>query len=397
MISAKKTALVWYCKTAKGWRRLPVTLGANNRIKHGYVTLDGVLTYCPEGRYEIRTYVDRKAVYKPAGTNAADAMAARDREANLVAAKGYAEAAGVKVEEDPGRVVLRKAALRFENDAKERGALEAAEVNRNVTDEFLAVTGRTYADEVTRDDVFKFYRALKNRGCGSRTVSNKHKRLRSFFRFCKLDYSEILPPTPKYDATVPNTYGADDRGDILKVADLYMRLVIELGMMCGLRDQEIQHLEWGDIRWDDSTLRVTSKPHWNFKIKDSEERDIPIPSVLLAHLKERKAEFPDGRLVVPTAAGKPNGKLLRSLKRLAKAKGLNCGLCKGCQSSLAECQQWTLHKLRRTYGTTLLRSGLDLSTVQKFMGHSDLASTMRYLQPATSAASQAAINAIHWG
>jgi integrase len=175
-----------------------------------------------------------------------------------------------------------------------------------------------------------------------------------------------------------------------------MRIAIELGLMCGLRDQEIQHLEWSDIRWSDSTLRVTSKPHWKFKIKDSEERDVPIPSVLLRHLKERKKSNPEGRLVLPTGGGKPNGKLLRTLKRLAKAGGLNCGVCGGCTSVNEECQQWTLHKLRRTYGTTLLRNGVDLSTVQKFMGHSDLASTMRYLQPATSAASQAAVNAIAW-
>jgi site-specific recombinase XerD len=44
----------------------------------------------------------------------------------------------------------------------------------------------------------------------------------------------------------------------------------------------------------------------------------------------------------------------------------------------------------------LLRNGLDLSTVQRFMGHSDLASTMRYLRPASTAASQDAINAIKW-
>lgn len=396
MNPSKKVALVWYCKTAKGWRRLPVTLGANNRIRHGYVILDGLSTYCPEGRYEIRTYVNRQAVYKPAGTNAADALAARDREANLTAAKGFAEAAGVKVAEEPGRKFLRKAALAFEEDAKQRGAMESAEVNRHVSAEFMAVTGRTYVDEVTREDVFKFHRALRARGCSDRTVSNKHKRLRSFLIFCKLDHKEILPPTPKYDATLPNTYAVEDRTKILKVADPYMRIAIELGLMCGLRDQEIQHLEWGDINWEDSTLRVTSKPHWKFKIKDSEERDIPVPSSLLQHLKVRRESHPEGRLVLPTANGIPNGKLLRSLKRLAKAEGLNCGLCEGCKSPLGECQNWTLHKLRRTYGTTLLRSGLDLSTVQKFMGHSDLASTMRYLQPATSAASQAAINAISW-
>lgn len=50
------------------------------------------------------------------------------------------------------------------------------------------------------------------------------------------------------------------------------------------------------------------------------------------------------------------------LKRLAKRVGLSCGKCQGCASDLKQCQQWTLHKLRRTYGTTLLRNGVDLKT-----------------------------------
>ncbi len=59
--------------------------------------------------------------------------------------------------------------------------------------------------------MFKFHKALRVRGCSDRTVSNKHKRLRSFLIFCKLDHKEILPPTPKYDATLPNTYAVEDR------------------------------------------------------------------------------------------------------------------------------------------------------------------------------------------
>ncbi len=389
----KAVALMWYCRTPKGWRRFPVCLGGNNRVKHGYVMVGGVLTHFPEGRYEIRLYENRKKVYKRAGDNAADAMAARDREEHLVSAKQSAMEAGVKIVEEPERLHFRKAALKFEQDAKERGAMEAAEVNRNVTAEFIAVTSLTYADEVNRDHVFKFHRALRARGLSERTVSNKHKRLGSFFAFCKIGRA-IMPPAPKYDATVPDTYSLEENGKILAVADSYMRTVIEIGLKCGLRDQEMQHLEWGDIRWEDSILRVTSKPHWGFKIKDSEERDIPIPSDLLKLLKERREANPDGRLVVPTKSGKPNSKLLRMLKRLAKRNGLNCGLCEGCKGG--ECQEWTLHKLRRSYCTTLLRSGLDLATVQRFMGHSDLASTMRYLQPATSKESQNAINAIQW-
>lgn len=54
----------------------------------------------------------------------------------------------------------------------------------------------------------------------------------------------------------------------------------------------------------------------------------------------------------------------------------------------------TLHKLRRMFCATLLGDGLDLSTVQRFMGHADLASTMHYLRPAVGTESQAKINSI---
>jgi len=388
----RKVTLLWYCKTPDGWRRYPVIMGGNGRIKHGYVKAG----HYPEGRYELRLYEGTKPVYKRAGDHAADALAARDRETHLLTTKDAASKAGVKVIEEAGRLYLRRAALNFEEDAKNRHALEAAEVNRLVTEEFLAVTGLTFADEVTRDHVFKFHRALRARGLGDRTVSNKHKRLRSFLLYCKLDCKAILPPTPKYDATLPNKYTLEQMGSILAVADPYMRMVIELGLMTGLRDQEIMHVEWADISWAESTLRVTSKKHWGFKIKDSEERDIPIPVELLAHLQDWRKAHPDSRLVLPTSGHKPNGKLLRMLKRLVKAHGLNCGHCEGCQSKLGECQDWTLHKLRRTYGTTMLQNGVDLRTVQHYLGHSDIESTMRYLSPASTQESQAKVNAIQW-
>jgi integrase len=92
---------------------------------------------------------------------------------------------------------------------------------------------KTYADEVVRDDVFKSHRALRKRGCGDRTVHNKHMRLRSFFKFCKLDYSTILPPAPKYDSTLPTTYSAEEITNLLSAAGPYMTIAVELGVSVG--------------------------------------------------------------------------------------------------------------------------------------------------------------------
>ena len=392
----RKVTLTWYCRTANGWRRFPVILGKNNRVKHGFVLDKGVEAHYPDGRYELRMYEGSKLVYKRAGANASDAKAAQERETHLRAAKGSAKAAGAKIVEEPGRVYLRRAANDFVKDAEQRQAMEAAEVARNVTDEFIAVTRKTFADEITRDDIFRFHKALRDRGCGDRTVANKHARLKSFFRFLKMDYQSIMPPTPKYDETLPTIYTAEETKAILGGADPYLRLALELGLKCGLRDMEIMHAEWPDIHWNDNILRVTSKPHWKFKIKDSEERDVPLGDEVLQHLKERQEGHKASRLILPTAGGKPNGKLLRLLKKTARAAGLNCGMCDGCSGPAKDCQHWTLHKFRRTYCTTLLRNQIDLRTTQAFMGHADLASTMRYLKPATSKESQAKINAIRW-
>jgi len=205
-----------------------------------------------------------------------------------------------------------------------------------------------------------------------------------------------IPPGPNPEKTLPTIYTQQELGTILGGAGDYLRLVLELALKCGLRDQELMHLEWGDIHHEDATLRVTSKPHWKFKIKDSEERDIPVPTDLLDRLADWRTKHPKTKLVIGTKSDKPNGKLLRTLKRTAKRLELNCGACEGCKSTNAECQQWTLHKFRRTYCTGLLRNNFDLRTVQHFMGHADLASTMRYLRPATGKESQGRINAIQW-
>jgi integrase len=205
----------------------------------------------------------------------------------------------------------------------------------------------------------------------------------------------VIPPTPVYEEALPTTYSADDLNAIRIAADDYIRLVIDLGLKCGLREQELMFLEWSDIHWADKVLRVQGKPEWGFKVKDKEQREVPIPDDLLQQLQERRKTNPDTRLVLATAKNTPNTHLLRTLKRLAKNAKLNCGVCDGCKD-VEQCQRWTLHKLRRTYATTLLRNGVDLRTVQGFMGHSDMGSTMRYLRPASSRETQGRINAIQW-
>ena len=131
-------------------------------------------------------------------------------------------------------------------------------------------------------------------------------------------------------------------------------------------------------------------------MKDSEEREVPIPDDLLAELAAWKTEHHVCSLILPTERNRQNGHLLCALKRLAGRENLGCGHCDGCRGKYKECENWTLHKFRRSFCTNLLRNGLDLRTAQALMGHADLASAMRYLRPAPGDTLRDILNAIQW-
>lgn len=279
----------------------------------------------------------------------------------------------------PSRISLHRKLEEFVQHALDRKAFEAAEVNHNAVSEFLSVSGKRYADEITAEDIRAFWRALRARGCGDRTVHNKHMRLSAFLRTCKINVRELAGPAPKYDKKLPDAYSAAEIKKLMAASTPYLRIVVELLLKTGLRDREAQHPEWRDLDFQHKTPTVRSKPEYDFRIKDYEERQIPIPSDLLRHLKEWKKQLPaKTKFVVGTKKDQPNTKLLRFLKRLTGKAGLACNRCEGCKTH-GECHQFTLHKFRRTYATTLLRNGVDLRTVQAFMSHADLESTMRYL------------------
>ncbi len=393
----RKVTLVWYCKVPEvGWRILPCSLhaeceGADTAIpKAGYVKVKGEEKHYPEGRFMLRSYdADRRTVYTAVDSNIPQIAHTRLQSAKkraVNAPKGQ-----------DSLVILKKAVAAYIKDCKQRKATEAAVQARLVLEEqFLPLCkGVTHVRFVTREHIFAFHKSLRDKGMAERTIHNKHMRLRAFFRFCKVDVS-FMPPIPKYESKLPTIYSPSEIKALRQASDPYMRLVVDMALKLGLREQELVYSSWNDLDVNHSVFRVQGKPSLGFALKDSEQREVPIPQDLLTALSERHTAHPDSTLILGTAKDTPNTHLLRTLKRLAKRVGLNCGKCDGCKAKLEECQEWTLHKFRRTYLTTLLRNGLDLKTVQHYAGHSDLASTMRYLRHASTKESQSKINSIVW-
>ena len=89
-------------------------------------------------------------------------------------------------------------------------------------------------------------------------------------------------------------------------------------------------------------------------------------------MKTRKAKSDKAcGLVFPTSGCNPKLDFLDCLKACAERAKLNK-------------DNFYLHKFRASFATRCLWAGVDLRTVQQWLGHSDIESTMRYLKPSRS-------------
>lgn len=391
--------LLWRCKTPNGWRRYPATFASNGKPRPGVVIIDGSETQIPTGRFELRYYSGRRQMFKDAGTNSREALVALDRATAELLTKACADFAGLVVLDDaPERKGLRKEFRLFLNDVEGRGKLEASQIYELVIPEFLECAGKAYADELTREDLTRYQKKLRSAGYSDRTIYNRSVNICAFLRWLEVDVKKLLPRMPQYEETLPEVYSTEETTRFFAaVKDLRLALAFELMLKCGLREQETVYLEWSAVDFAGGKLRVRANPRFDFEVKDKEQRDIPIEPLLLEHLKTVKAKYPSHRLVASTKNDKPNLHLLRTLKHLVNDAGLQCGSCDGClRERNPECERWFLHKFRATFITRLLRGGMDLRTVMKYSGHSDLDSVMRYLSPADDEVARKIVDSVKW-
>ena len=128
----------------------------------------------------------------------------------------------------------------------------------------------------------------------------------------------------------------------------------------GLRLGELINLEWNDVDLERQLITIKVKDFW--EPKNSKPRAIPMTNKLVEVLKDLKK---DSRWVFTTRNGRQlNRNHLR--ERLVK-------VCMNIGIELAN-----IHTFRHTFASHLVMRGVDLPTIQKLMGHSDIKTTMIY-------------------
>jgi integrase/recombinase XerD len=138
---------------------------------------------------------------------------------------------------------------------------------------------------------------------------------------------------------------------------------------CGLRRNEVVHLDINDIHFEKSVLHVR-------KGKGYKERMVPVTKQSLEHLQNY---LYDGRpyfcndkneAFFVTHSGKRLGgqQMLLRLKLLIQLTG----------NAILQQKEIHLHTLRHSIATHLLQNGMKLERIKDFLGHSSLESTQIY-------------------
>lgn len=368
-------------QTPQGMRYCAVVLSANGRVKPNYVYVDGHQEHHPEGAYYLEWREGSKRVRLSIGKDAQDAAARRLRkEAELNAINN---GVSIQPENGNGQRSLSATIADYLDEIKLTKKPKTLAAYTTALAYFTESCRKMNVEEIERGDLLKFSAFLRDdKEQSPRSVYNKFENVMTFLKAQGIRGLVDKNDWPRFVEEEPEVYEREELDKLFKACNAEERLWYEFFLMTGMREQEVMHCAWPDVSLTRSTVTVRYKPEYGFSPKNYKEREIPIPAKLVKTLKAWKAKSDKAcGLVFPTAGCKPKLDFLDCLKSLSERAKLDN-------------ENFWLHKFRATFATWSLWAGVDLRTVQQWLGHSDMESTMRYLKPSRSAQVRNKVNQI---
>lgn len=179
-------------------------------------------------------------------------------------------------------------------------------------------------------------------------------------------------------AKVAQHLTADEAQRLIDAADPEWRDVFAAALYTGMRLGELQALRWRDV--DLQGGRIVVRESHGDDPKSGHQRVVPLLDALRPYLPP---PGPPSHLVFPRRSVKggrfdpERDRIVQPRKALARALA-RAGIDKALR----------FHDLRHTFGTLLVRAGIDVRTVQDVLGHSTMRMTQRYVHLATDPADE---------
>ena len=325
----------------------------------------------PEGRYFIEWYLGGKRRRAFGGTTVAQALESQKRKRHELEGRHLGLPGFEKASEQPKNPPLHIVVSDYLDPVETLKKPNTLRKYRAVLERFAEYfTNRSNVQDISAEDLNRFIVDLmKNQPMAANTVIHNVIIIAQFLKRQGRPNITRELQLPERITSLPCEYGEQDLARFFGVCNDKERVLFSTFLMTGLREQEVAHFVWSDINFDLRVVRVTAKPSLGFYPKRWEEREVPI-TVQLAELLRSHPKRSDSQFVFPSRTGNREQHMLDRCKAVAARAELDAA-------------RFDLKTFRSTYATRMLRAGFDVRTVQHWMGHKSLETTMRYLVPAT--------------
>ena len=266
--------------------------------------------------------------------------------------------------------------------------------------DFTACVGDIDVQEVRYEHGERFIQYCFNREVTAATVTKKVKHLKRVFQLAEdrgqLDRHPLrrLKP-PKVPRRKIRVFSDQECHGLCKIARQYeekgspikWELLIRMCLGTGMRRGELLNTTWRDIDFARMTVDVAPKKHsvdtWEWHIKDTERRTLPLTAELVRLLVEHHMSQPEGcpYVFVPMARYERIQDFRRAGQwTVEKGRSLLSKFCHHFNKirSLAGIRTGTFHDLRRTCLSNWIVQGLSLHEVKELAGHASIETTERF-------------------
>ncbi len=241
-------------------------------------------------------------------------------------------------------------------------------------DDFLKQKGITFL-QATKEDLRDYLQFITSHGYALKTQSRRISSMREFYRFLFSENKIKTNPTdylqsPKTQKSLPKYLTEDDVFALIQNADKInprMPVLLEVLYASGMRVRELVGLPMEAIMREQKHIFITGK--------GNKERIVPLNEnacIALAKWRDiREKLYPRAdrnRWLFPARTKEGHltrGVFFKELKKLARLIGLDE-------------HKVSPHVFRHSFASHLIAHDADLRSVQKLLGHSDIATTEIY-------------------
>jgi integrase len=323
----------------------------------------------PEGRYLIEWWERGKRRRQGAGITTAEALDAARRKKHDLEGKALGLVESVE-EPEPKRAPLHLAVKKYLEVVEALKKPNTLRKYKAVLERFSEFfTPHTTPQSITADDLNQFMVHLKKKfKHDNNTVIHNMIIVAQFLKkFGKGGLTSKID-LPEKITGLPDEYSDAELTGFFNACTAEEHTLFLTFLLTGFREQEVVNLMWDDIMFNLGTIKVRAKPQLGFYPKRWEDREVPVPKDLTDRLKNHPKRV-NSKFVFPSPRGNRELHMLDKCKEIAVRAKLDK-------------TRFDLKTFRSTYATRMLRAGFDPRTVQHWMGHKSLETTMRYLSPA---------------